>query len=249
MREGSGPASRIFLTAQWSALAMLNYEVDPSLLLQYVPTGTEVDFWKGKAFMSLVGFRFLNARVFGIPFPFHCNFDEINLRFYVRRSDGNEIRRGVVFIREIVPRWAIALIARGYYNERYVALPMSHHLQLSSADVAVEYGWKSRNGWNLIKLAGKGNPVFPEDGSQEQFITQHYWGYAQRQDHKCVEYRVEHSHWKVWTEAAGMFEGDGEGLYGKELAAIFKEMPSSAFLAEGSRVSVYRGVITQSPAR
>jgi Uncharacterized conserved protein (COG2071) len=113
----------VFLTAEWRALAMLNYEVDASLLRHFVPAGTELDCWQGKTLVSLVGFRFLKTRVLGIPIPFHRNFDEVNLRFYVRRAEATEVKRGVVFIREIVPRRAIAAVARAFYNERYLALP------------------------------------------------------------------------------------------------------------------------------
>ena len=122
-------SDRIFLTAEWRNLAMLNYEVDAGLLLPFVRAGTELDRWNGKVFVSLVGFRFLKTRVLDIAVPFHTNFDEVNLRFYVRRQIGDEFRRGVVFIREIVPRWAIAFVARTFYNENYVALPMAHEIR------------------------------------------------------------------------------------------------------------------------
>src|ERR1700694_5344735 len=94
--------NEIFLRAEWRNLAMLNYEVEPALLARFVPNGTELDRWNGKVFVSLVGFCFLKTEICRISIPFHRNFDEVNLRFYVRRREGNEIRRGVVFIREIV---------------------------------------------------------------------------------------------------------------------------------------------------
>src|SRR5438128_566574 len=134
---------RAFLTAEWRNLVMLNYAVDPRLLEKFVPAGTELDTWQGKTFVSLVGFRFLNTRVRGIAIPFHRNFNEVNLRFYVRRLEGNEVRRGVVFIREIVPRRAIATVARVAYNEPYVALPMSHRIESrTQGGLDVEYAWR-----------------------------------------------------------------------------------------------------------
>jgi uncharacterized protein YqjF (DUF2071 family) len=238
---------RVFLTAEWRALAMLNYEVDPSLLLPYVPAGTEVDFWNGKAFVSLVGFRFLKTRVFGMRFPFHCNFDEVNLRFYVRRIEASEVKRGVVFIREIVPRWAIAAAAGAFYNERYLALPMSHRIDSDSASIAVEYGWKSRTGWSRIKMTTKGEPTLPKSDSQEQFITEHYWGYARGRNSDSIEYKVEHPQWRVWQASEALFEGNTEELYGKELAAVLTQKPFSAFLAEGSKIEVYRGRAVRNP--
>jgi uncharacterized protein YqjF (DUF2071 family) len=234
-------AERTFLTAEWRNLAMLNYEVEPALLSQFVPSGTELDCWNGKAFASLVGFRFLNTKVCGIPIPFHRNFDEVNLRFYVRRAVGDEVRRGVVFIKEIVPRWAIAAVARSVYNERYVALPMNHQVKLSEFGRFVKYGWRSSVGWSRINIRAKESPELPREGSQEQFITEHFWGYSAQADGTTVEYRVAHPRWRVWSGIGAEFEGDVTELYGQKLAAILSGTPSSAFLAEGSEVTVFRG--------
>jgi uncharacterized protein YqjF (DUF2071 family) len=235
-------ADRVFLTAEWRHLAMLNYEVDKSLLLPFVPAGTELDRWDGKVFVSLVGFRFLKTRVFGIAIPFHSNFDEVNLRFYVRRQFESELRRGVVFIREIVPRWAIAAVARALYHENYVALPMSHEIRATGdGGVSAAYRWKGGSGWCRISLATAGGCEVPRDGSHEQVVTEHYWGYAAQPDGSCVEYRVEHPSWKVWNVQRPEFNGDVEKMYGKEFAAVFRGKPTSAFLAEGSAVTVMRG--------
>jgi uncharacterized protein YqjF (DUF2071 family) len=234
-------ASRIFLTAEWRYLAMLNYEVKPRLLAEFVPAGTELDSWKGKMFVSLVGFRFLKTRVFGVAFPFHRNFDEVNLRFYVRRNRGSENKRGVVFVREIVPRRAIAIVARAFYVERYLALPMKHSVESNNEGSAVEYGWRFGGRWNRIRLTTRGEGALPADGSAEQFITEHYWGYAASRDGGCVEYQVRHPQWKVWDAGEASFDGSMEELYGKELDDVLQRPPDSAFLAEGSAISVHRG--------
>ncbi|HXM99731.1 MAG TPA: DUF2071 domain-containing protein [Candidatus Dormibacteraeota bacterium] len=232
----------VFLTAEWRNLAMLNYEVDPQLLAKFVPKGTELDKWNERVFVSLVGFRFLKTKVFGIPIPFHRDFDEVNLRLYVRRREVNEVRRGVVFIKEIVPRWAITTTARTFYNENYVTLPMSHQIQKQNGtDFTVQYGWRHGKGWNKMKLSVTGSPALPENDSAEQFITEHYWGYASQRNGQCAEYRVNHSSWKVWNGRGASFDGDVEELYGKDLAAALSVAPSSAFLAEGSEVTVFRG--------
>jgi uncharacterized protein YqjF (DUF2071 family) len=231
----------VFLTAAWHHLAMLNYEIDPAVLSSFVPSGAELDCWNGKAFVSLVGFRFLNTKVYGIPIPFHRNFNEVNLRFYVRRRAHGETRRGVVFIKEIVPRWAIAAVARGLYNERYVALPMNHQVKAGESGLLVEYGWCSDIGWNRIGLSAAGNPMPPKQGSEEEFITEHFWGYSAQADGTTVEYRVAHPSWRVWSGCDARFEGEGTELYGPELASVLAGVPSSAFLAEGSAVTVFRG--------
>ena len=234
---------RVFLTAEWQYLAMLNYEVDPGLLLPFVPAGTELDRWKGKIFASLVGFRFLKTKLLGfLPIPMHSNFEEVNLRFYVRRRVGGEVRRGVVFIREMVPRRAIAFVARTFYKENYVALPMAHEIRSAGDNrLRVAYRWRSENCWSEMSLETDGNSELPQEGSTEQFITEHYWGYSAPPGGGCVEYRVTHPSWRVWQVRGAAFEGDAEKLSGKEMATVLEGKPQSAFLAEGSGVTVMRG--------
>ena len=231
-----------FLTAEWRNLVLLNYEVDPGLILSLVPRGTEIDHWNNKAFVSLVGFQFLKTRVFGLPIPFHTNFDEVNLRFYVRREVGGELRRGVVFIREIVPRRAIAFVARTFYNENYIALPMEHAIVTTVAgNVEATYRWQANGHWNEMCIETQGNPELPCYQSQEQFIAEHYWGYAAQRDGGCIEYQVTHPSWRVWQSRDAVFRGEVDKLYGSEFAAVLRGSPASAFLAEGSAISVMRG--------
>ncbi len=233
-----------FLTARWRYLAMLNYEVDPAILRSRVPAGTELDTWHGRTFVSVVGFRFLDTRVLGIPIPFHRNFDEVNLRFYVRREhldgpDGpDRMRRGVVFIKEVVPRAAIAWVARNVYNENYVALPMRHHIALPR----VSYEWNHAATWSRLAVTCSGEAFLPDEDSEEAFITEHYWGYALQQDGATLEYQVEHPRWNVWRSSTSSLDGDVDGLYGSELGSFLKGKPSSAFVADGSAVVVRKGV-------
>jgi uncharacterized protein YqjF (DUF2071 family) len=236
-------SDEVFLTAEWQHLAMLNYEVDADPLLPFVPAATELDRWNEKVFVSLVGFRFLKTKLFGLlPIPMHSNFAEVNLRFYVRRQAGSEVRRGVVFIREVVPRQAIAFVARTFYNENYVAMPMAHEIRsVGDHGLRVAYRWRSRKRWSGINLETDGNSELPGEGSVEQFITEHYWGYAAQPDGGCVEYRVTHPSWRVWPTRQSAFEGDGQEFHGKEIAAVLRGKPQSAFLAEGSAVTVMRG--------
>jgi len=234
--------NRVFLTAEWQYLAMLNYEVDASTLLPFVPAGTELDRWKGKVFASLVGFRFLKTKLLGfLPIPMHSNFEEVNLRFYVRREAGSEVRRGVVFIQEVVPRRAIAFVARAFYRENYVALPMAHEIRVGDNRLRVAYRWRNENSWSEMNLETNGNSELPGEGSIEQFITEHYWGYSAQPGGGSVEYRVTHPSWGVWQVRRSAFEGDAEKLYGKEIAAVLQGKPQSAFLAEGSAVTVMWG--------
>lgn len=229
--------SKPFLTAQWRWLAMANYEIDAAVLAPYVPHGTEIDDWQGKTYISLVGFLFLDTKVKGLAIPFHRDFEEVNLRFYVRRKAEDGWRRGVVFIKEIVPRRAIASVACALYNENYVALPMRHEI----AENEVCYSWRHGGGWNRLSARKSGEPKFAPSGSEEEFITEHYWGYSAQRDGGCVEYRVEHVRWRIWPAEQAAVECSVAGLYGPEFVPAMSREPCSVFLAEGSPVAVYRG--------
>lgn len=220
---------------------MLNYAVDPGLLAPRVPRGTELDQLGGKTYVSLVGFRFLSTRVFGIPIPFHRNFDEVNLRFYVRRRETGEVKRGVVFIQELVPRRAIAAVARLVYHENYRSLPMTHQIEQAGDGVNVQYTWQHEERMNSLSVFVTGEPRTMVEGSEEQFIAEHYWGYCRQPDGSSLEYHVEHPPWRVWDVRDAGFSGDAGALYGAEFAAALNKRPDSAFLAEGSPVKVYRG--------
>jgi uncharacterized protein YqjF (DUF2071 family) len=236
----------VFLTAEWRDLVMLNYEVESALLAEFVPRGTQLDLHGGKTYVSLVGFRFLRTRIFGVlPIPFHANFDEINLRFYVRRREGDGVKRGVVFIREIVPRRTIAFVARIAYGERYERRPMRHNLHRGPTKIEAHYEWLSGCKWGGLHVAATGAASLPAEGSLEQFITEHYWGYAGQRDGRCIEYQVRHEPWRVWNCTSAAFDGYATDLYGQALASVVARKPDSAFLAEGSAVQVLSGKLLQ----
>ncbi len=228
----------VFLTAQWRALVMLNYAVDPALLAPFVPAGTQLDAWHGRALASIVGFRFLETRVRGFRIPFHADFDEVNLRCYIRREGGGEVRRAVVFIKEIVPRRAIAWVANTLYGENYIALPMRHEVALPGT---TSYSWRHRGRWDRVTATTSGAPSAALPGSEEEFITEHYWGYARQRDGGTVEYQVEHPRWNVWRAASSELDVDIAALYGEQFAPYLRGAPSSAFVADGSAVIVRKG--------
>ncbi len=220
-----------FLTAEWNNLLMLNYAVDPSLLEPFVPGGTELDAFEGKTYLSLVGFEFNRTRVLGFAVPFHQNFEEVNLRFYVRRAS----KRGVVFIREPVPKYAVAAVARLLFKENYSCVPMSHRIESGKA----EYAWTLGSSRCAMKIETEEDSFVPQEGSLSQFITEHYWGYTKQQG-GCLEYEVQHPPWRVWNAKQASFSGNAAGLYGPEIAQILTREPDSAFLAEGSPVTVFK---------
>lgn len=235
-----------FLTAEWRHVAMLNYCVDPSALADRVPRGTELDQWQGRTYLSLVGFRFLDTKVLGLPIPFHRNFDEVNLRFYVRRKSADGWRRGVVFVREIVPRAAIALVARALYNENYVALPMSHAIGRAAGEPgrieSLSYSWTFGGRPHRLSMSLGCEPRSPTAGSEEEFIAEHYWGYSRQRDGGTSEYRVTHPPWRVAPAREARLEGEVGAIYGERFGQVLQGRPMSAFMADGSEVAVSHGV-------
>jgi uncharacterized protein len=237
------PARRAFLTAEWRYLVMLNYEVPREVLAPLVPRGAELDTWRGRALCSVVGFRFLDTRVLGVPMPLHRDFDEVNLRFYVRRvSPEGEVRRGVTFVSELVPRAAIALVARAAYNEPYRAVRMRSNAPaaLVESPGLVRYEWNAGGRWQHVEARTTGVAAVPPADDEASFITEHYWGYTAQRDGGTVEYQVAHPAWRVWATDHSSLDADVAVLYGPKFVDALSAAPRSAFVAEGSPVTVYR---------
>jgi hypothetical protein len=230
-----------FLKAEWKNLLMANYSVDPTLLKPYLPCHTELDSFNGIHYVSLVGFMFANTKVLGVGFPFHRNFQEVNLRFYVRYNEGGKWKRGVVFLKEIVPKHMITFVANSLYGEHYTTLPMKHSWRNARKGFEVEYHWRFKNEWNFMKAVAeeKSEPLTP--GSEEEFITEHYWGYTFINDDCSGTYQVDHPRWKVHKVNEFSVFCNAAELYGTAFAETLQQRPSSVFLAEGSAVSVMKG--------
>ena len=222
---------------------MINYEVPSSLLEPFVPAGTVLDLWHGHALVSIVGFRFLNTRLLGIPIPFHRHFDEINLRLYVRRELATgEIRRGVVFIQELVPRHAVALVARLAYNEPYARATMQSSVSCNAGDATrtLAYSWYAPRHYGKLAATIAGLPAHAAPSTEAAFITEHFWGYTRQRDGSAIEYQVLHAPWRIWHANSASLSGNFTELYDAPLASLLTGPPVSAFVAEGSPVSVQR---------
>lgn len=226
-----------FLTARWQDLIMANYEVDPSLLESRLPSGTSLDLHEGKCFVSLVGFMFLDTRVLNFLVPFHINFEEVNLRFYVVRETADEVRRGVVFVKEIVPKAAIAAVARTLYGEPYERWSMGHEY----SDSHVGYNWSKRACANSVTVTRGPNVGVPSSDSHGEFIIEHYWGYTKRGPRRTDEYRVEHRKWDLFETIDPQIDVDFGCTYGDEFSFLNDQKPFSILLANGSEIAVYKG--------
>jgi uncharacterized protein YqjF (DUF2071 family) len=232
---------KTFLTAEWRKLAIANYEVDPSVLKKYIPQKTEIDLWNKTCYVSLVGFMFLNTKVKGLKIPFHIHFEEVNLRFYVKYRANNEWKRGVVFIKEIVPKSVLTFVANTVYKEHYATMPMDHFWKTNADSLEVEYKWKSSD-WNSIKVTSDLRLTDFKEGSEEEFISEHYWGYTKTSDILTSEYGVEHPKWQFYKVKDYSINVNFGEVYSEEFTFLNTCKPKSVFLAEGSDITVKEGL-------
>jgi uncharacterized protein YqjF (DUF2071 family) len=231
-----------FLKAQWKNLVMLNYEVDARVLDAYLPPGTELDLWQGKALVSMVGFMFLDTKVLGVKWPWHVSFEEVNLRFYVKYFDGTAWKRGAVFVSEIVPKPIIAFIANNLYKEHYSAMPMRSSItETADNHTRFLYEWKFKGKWNNLGATASNELLDITPGSAEEFIFEHYWGYNKLNDYSTTEYQVEHVSWQTGKVKDYVFDADIAGLYGEAFRPYLEKEPVSAFFAVGSDIKVRMG--------
>ncbi len=237
--------SSSFLTAEWKNLAIANYVIDKEILMKYLPYQTELDMWNDQCIVSLVGFMFQNTKLMGVKVPFHIHFEEVNLRFYVKHLENGVWKRGVVFIKEIVPKHALTWVANTVYKEHYQTMPMKHHIAIEKNSQKIEYAWKHQSKWHSFQIETNLTPQLFEENSEEEFITEHYWGYTKLGSKKTSEYGVEHPKWRVYKTLNHQISVDFAQVYGHDFEILNHIQPVSIFLAEGSPISVKRGRIIQ----
>ncbi|MFC7347856.1 YqjF family protein [Chryseobacterium zhengzhouense] len=225
-----------FLKAEWRKLAIINYEINPGILEKYLPKGTELDFYKGKCYVSLVGFMFLNTKLLGLPIPFHRNFEEVNLRFYVKKKEGDEWKRGVVFIKEIVPKPSLSFVANSVYKEHYKTMPMKNKIHQKGEELLIKYSWKDKT-WHSIEITAENVPLKMESNSEFEFITEHYYGFTKKEN-KTSEYEVCHPKWEYYVVKNHQLEIDFQTVYGNDFEYLNHQKPISVMLAEGSEIEV-----------
>jgi len=240
MQQSIPLSKRTFLDAQWRKLIMINYTVDPAILKPYLPFETELDLWNDTCYVSLVGFMFVETKVLGLKIPLHINFEEINLRFYVKYKHTDGVKRGVVFLKEIVPRPALTMVANLLYSEKYETLKTRHTWLVEDDTLTVEYGWK-KGEWNSIKVIADKNPVDIVPDSEEEFITEHFWGYTKINENMTSEYEVVHPRWQIYPVKEFEVNVDFNKVYGTNFAFLQDQKPLSVYLAEGSEILVKQG--------
>lgn len=216
---------------------MVNYEVDADVLIPYLPRGVELDYYNNKTYVSLVGFMFANTRIFNLPIPFFGTFEEINLRFYVKRVVDGRVKRGVVFINETVPYKVVAWLANKLYRENYISIPTKNSIKTGSTR-QVKYQWKMNKQWNHLEVVAKMETEEMQHGSMEEFIFEHYFGFTKINNQISQEYRIDHPRWLINKVSDYSVRCDFENMYGKNFSNLSNVIPDSVFMAEGSAVSI-----------
>ena len=227
------------LKANWKKLVMANYQVDPDVLRPFLPFGTELDYYSNACYVSLVGFMFRDSTLGGIPIPFHQSFEEVNLRFYVTSHHDGKTERGVVFIKELVPRHAVTLVANAFFKEHYETCPMDHEWNFSADAQHIEYRWKKQK-WYSLKIVSDISPQALTAGSEAEFFTEHYLGCTKIHDRLTLEYTVAHDPWMVYATKDYAIDVDFGSVYGKTFAFLHQMKPDSVFLAEGSGICLQK---------
>ncbi len=227
-----------FLNAEWRKLAIANYQIQPEVLKDLVPVGTELDLFEGHCYASLVGFMFLNTKLLGFKIPFHINFEEVNLRFYVKRLENGKWKRGVVFVKEIVPKPALTFVANTIYKEHYETLPMKHSWTTENDQLRISYEWRKKGEWQKFEVISDKEERIIEPNSKTEFITEHYWGYAKINAQKTNEYEVTHPKWVHYPVKNYTINVDFKSVYGESFGFLNGIEPSSVMLAEGSEITV-----------
>jgi uncharacterized protein YqjF (DUF2071 family) len=229
----------LFLKARWENIIMVNYEINPQILLPYLPKGVELDLFNGKCYISLVGFMFKNTKLFTIPIPFFGSFEEINLRFYVIRKENGEKKRGVVFINETIPYPIVAWMANKLYNEHYTVVPTKHKYEFSAEKQKIKFDWKLQNKWNSIHVESNISAKNLEENTLEKFIYEHYYGYTKVNEKTTEEYKLQHPSWKTYEVSTHKIDCDFTAMYGEDFSVLSKTQPESVYIAEGSDVGIY----------
>ena len=225
-----------FLSAEWRKLAIINYTINPQILEKFLPQGVQVDFWKGKCYVSVVAFMFQNTRILGVSVPFHRNFEEVNLRFYVKKWEDDIWKRGVVFIKEFVPKKALSMVANTFYNEHYETCEMKHHIH-EGQYLAVKYHWNNKVA-NFIKITADHHRNSMIEDSEFEFITEHYFGFT-KSGITTTEYEVRHPKWDFYQIKNYDVKIDFESNYGQDFSVLNGVSPASVMLAEGSEIEVH----------
>ncbi|HET8854857.1 MAG TPA: DUF2071 domain-containing protein [Salinimicrobium sp.] len=226
------------LTCHWRNLAFANYIISPEILEKYLPSYTKIDYFDRKCYVSLVGFQFKDIEIAGVKIPFYTDFEEINLRFYVKRFDGTTWRKGTVFISEIADKSVLKILANSFLHEKYQTLKTKQEVKENSDFIETGYSWKAGRNWQSIEMIGENSPKLVAEGTEPHFIMDRPWGYQKYDALTTNEYEVSHPQWKILPVSTFDINVDFKESFGSAFSILNGILPHSVILAEGSLVSV-----------
>jgi uncharacterized protein len=225
-----------FLTARWENLAIITYKIDPALLQPYIPPGLMLDTLNGDTFVSVVAFDFNDIKVKSLRIPFHVNFPEINLRFYVK----DENRNGVVFISELVDKYFVPFVANSVYNENYKRIRMRRLMHLDGDSIIrLNYSMRMNGRGFHLNMKARQEPFIPGENTVEHFIKEHQWGFGKSRKGNLLSYEVEHPVWQIYPVTEAVHNFDFGLIYGRNWEILNDEKPFNIMFAKGSEVKVF----------
>lgn len=230
--------------ASWHDMVVINFDIEPRIVEMHLPPGLEVDLYNDHSFISLVALKCRDTVIKGIRIPFHSNYAQLQLRCYVKRTDGDTTRRGTFFIKRFVPSRRVARLMSWWTGQKYQHMRIRTHVsgfQETDPNIMPEAQYECFvNGrWNKIKIKARSQRRKLRPESKDQFILDHQYAYYS-DGKNTFEYLVDHPPWLIWDAASGALDCDVEALFGKEFARPMKHRPSSVMLARGSDVTVYQ---------
>ncbi|HKE19548.1 MAG TPA: DUF2071 domain-containing protein [Kofleriaceae bacterium] len=226
----------------------MTFAIDPRALRGLVPVGTEIDtFDDGRAPLSMVALRFDDSRVLGLPIPFARSYDQVALRFYVRRwLGGDRWRRGTVPVIEFVPVSALVSAGHVLYGEAYERRPVTSRVRPPDPGTnrggRAVYRWRTDRSIHRLAVDFSGELHLPAPDSREAFLVERYWGYLARHADLTSEVRVDHPPWRIWSAAEGHLTAEVPQLFGDRFARALASPPVSVVVAEGSRLELHRPI-------
>ena len=230
--------------AEWREIVVINFEIDPKLLRNFIPPKTELDFFNETSFVTLMARACKNVKPYGWPIVFAKSIDQILLRFYVKRKVGDTWRRGVCLIRDYLPKRKASFFLNWMFKHSFTQVPIKRTSSnfesgLPTQLPTVEYQWTTGDYVNHIKVNARSQMRQQEQETKESFVLDHHYGYTVKEG-KTYEYYVEYSPWAMWDAQSGSFDCDTENVFGRPFVRALKQRPASVFLARGSDVIIYR---------
>lgn len=216
----------------------MNYIISPEILENYLPAYTIIDYFKGNCFTSLVGFPFRNVEIAGMKIPFYTDFEEINLRFYVKRFDGTTWRKGTVFISEIANKSALKFLANSFLHEKYQTLETRQEIKENSELIETKYSWRTWMNWQFLNLISEKPSESVAEGTEAHFIMDRSSGYQKYDTATTNEYGISHPKWNIYPIRSFDINVDFEESFDSNFPVLNETLPHSVILARGSSVAV-----------